>query len=369
MSDRFIPWAEPSLWGNEEAYVVDALRSTWISGGPYVERFERDLASYLGVRHAVAVANGTAALHLAYLALGINPNDEIIVPGFAFMAAANIAVQMRARPTFSDVDPATWCLHAEDVRPLISPRTKAIVTVHTYGNMCAMSELLDLADRHGIPVIEDTAEALGSSMSSRQAGTFGAIGTFSFHATKSLTTGEGGMLVTQSDELADSVRLYRSHGLRRSRHYWHEVPGHNFRLTNLQAALGCAQFENFERMARERQRVVAAYAQHLAGVRGITMQKITSECTPLIWAVAVQLDPASFPHGRDAVMNAMYTAGVETRPGFQPPSQMNYLSSAPLPTSEKLGAWVLSLPTSPTLADQEIERVCGLLAAIRERGV
>jgi perosamine synthetase len=219
------------------------------------------------------VANGTAALHVAYLALGIRAGDEIIVPGFGFLAAANIALHMSARPVFCEVDPRTWCMRAEDIAPLLTARTRAIIAVHTYGNVCNMDGILELAGAHKIPVIEDVAEAFPSRYRNQLAGTMGTIGTFSFQATKTITTGEGGMVTTEESGLHERMVLYRNHGLLRKRHYWHEVPGHNFRLTNLQAALGCAQLERLDAIIVERHRVNDRYRKHLSSLPGIVPQQ------------------------------------------------------------------------------------------------
>lgn len=364
MPIRSIPWAQPTLWGREEEYVVEALRSTWISGGPYVTRLEDSVAAYLGTRHAIAVANGTAALHLVYLAIGVKPGDEIVVSGFGFMAAANLAVQLGAIPIFCDVNPETWCMQADQIRPLLTPATKAIVVVHNYGNVCEMDAILELAGEAGIPVIEDTAEAFGSRLNGRQAGTMGKYGTFSFHATKTISTGEGGLVITDDDDAAALMRLYRSHGLMRRRHYWHEVPGHNFRLTNLQAALGCAQMEFIDAIAKERQRVMASYQANLGGLANITLQKLSEGCAPLIWAVAVRLEPSAFQQGRNEVMLAMQQAGIETRPGFEPPSQMPYFEPARLAVSEELGQWVISLPTYPSLPTADVDQISSVLKSL-----
>jgi perosamine synthetase len=172
------------------------------------------------------------------------------------------------------------------------------------------------------------------------------------------------LVATDDDNAAEVMRLYRSHGLRRHRHYWHEVPGHNFRLTNLQAALGCAQFENFERIVAERRRVFSQYQRCLSEMPGITMQRFTANCEPLVWAVAVRLSAAVYPQGRDIVIEAMASDGIETRPGFQPPNEMPYFARTTLPVSEMLGQWVLSLPTYPTLSNADVERVCDRMAAI-----
>ena len=253
---EIIPWAKPKLWGNEQKYISDALESTWISGGPYVERFERIFAQYSSTPFALATSNGTTALHLAYLALGLGPGDEIIVPGFAFMAAANMALNIGAQPVFADVDADTWCVTAESIEKCITAKTKVIVPIHTYGNVCDMDSILEMGKIFGLPVIEDTAEAFSSRYKGKLAGTMGDLGTYSFQATKTITTGEGGMVTTQNQELNNNMILHRSHGMLRKTFYWHEVPGQNFRLTNLQAAMGVAQFENLDKIIAERKRVL-----------------------------------------------------------------------------------------------------------------
>lgn len=359
-----IPWAEPTLWGREEEYVVDALRSTWISGGPYVERLEADFARYVDAKHVLAVSNGTAALHLAYLAAGVGAGDEVIVPGFAFMAAANMARMVGATPVFADIDPDTWCVTAKTVAPLITERTRAIVPVHTYGNVCELESLLALGQDRGVLVIEDAAEAIGSRWRGRLSGTIAPIGVYSFHATKTITTGEGGAVTTHDDEVASRMRLYRSHGMARTR-YLHEVAGHNFRLTNLQAAIGCAQLEQIDRIVTERSRVWATYGVRLQTVPGTSLQVIGADVDPVMWAVGVRLDPMCFPQGRDAVMEQMTRRGIETRPGFYPASAMPHLyGHQQLPESDALAATVLVLPSSPSIDEAGIDRVCDELASL-----
>lgn len=363
---RFIPWAKPDYWGREQEYVGEALASTWISGGPFVDRFEREFAAFCGGGHALACSNGTSALHMAYLAVGIGPGDEVIVPGFAFLAVANIALQLGAEPVFAEVDPATWCLSAGAVEARISSRTKAIVPVHTYGNVCDMESILELAKRRGIPVVEDTAEAFASRYGGRVAGTMGAIGTFSFQATKTITTGEGGMVITADERLRDAMALYRSHGMLRKVFYWHELAGHNFRLTNMQAALGVAQLERIDTILAERQRVRGLYESLLDAMDGVTRQQVTAKAEPVVWTVAVKLDPRAYPQGRDAVLAHMGEAGIETRPGFYSPRQMPHIyRCSPLPISEEISRSVISLPTYPTLQHEDIERICATLAGLR----
>jgi perosamine synthetase len=360
-----IPWARPVFWGDEQRRVIEALESTWISGGPFVDQLEEGFSSMSGGARALAVSNGTTAIQLAYLALGLQPGDEIIVPGFCFLAAANVAMHVFVRPVFCEVDPKTWCMRAEDIEPVLTEKTKAIVAVHTYGNVCDMGPILALANERGIAVIEDAAEAFPSRYRGQLAGTLGTIGTYSFQATKTITTGEGGMVVTRDDALYERMVLYRSHGLRRKKHYWHEVPGLNFRLTNMQAALGCAQMEKLDRIVAERRRVYAAYRDRLAEMPGVTLQAFRPDVGPVVWAIAVRLDPEIFPQGRDAVLAQMLEAGIELRPGFYSPSQLDYFDCPPLPICDGLAASIVSLPSYPTLTEPEIDHVCSRLAHLR----
>ena len=364
-TEYVIPWAKPEFWGDEQRYVVDALSSQWISGGPFVDRLEAEFARLNGTTHAVATSNGTTALHLAYLAVGIQPGDEIIVPGFAFMAAANIALHLRAVPIFADVDPKSWLITGAEIERRLSPRTRAIVPVHTYGNVCAMDDIMALAAKREIPVIEDAAEAFASSYRGAFAGTLGALGTYSFHATKTITTGEGGMVVTRSDYLKERMHLYRSHGMSNVR-YWHDVAGHNFRLTNIQAALGCAQLAHVDKISAARIRMLANYRRHLDNVDGLVTQHFGPDVEAVPWAVAVKLDPRAFPQGRDEVMREMQAAGIETRPGFYTPTTMKHLyRSEQLPVSDDVSASVVVLPSFCSLSEQQIETICSRLKRMR----
>jgi perosamine synthetase len=360
-----IPWAKPDFWGDEQTYLTEALSSTWISGGPFVERFEREFAGTHEIPFAVSAANGTAAIHMAYLALRIGAGDEIVVPGFGFLAAAHMAVHMGATPVFAEVDPRTWCLTAADVEARLSSRTKAVVAVHTYGNMCDVDGIRAMVANSDIAVIEDAAEALFSRYGGRLAGTGGTLGTFSFQATKTITTGEGGMVVTRDADLHDRLALYRSHGMRRQRYYWHELPGHNFRLTNLQAAMGCAQLRHVETILGERRRVHKQYLAHLAEAPGIVPQWFPPEVDPVLWAMAVKLEPRVYRQGRDVVMEQMRRQQIETRNGFFAPSLMPTYACPALPICEDLSQHVLSLPTFATLSDEDIVYVCDTLKSLR----
>lgn len=360
-----IPWAKPTFGGNEQEYVSEAIASTWISGGRFVDGFEREFGKFVGSRHAVTSSNGTTALHMALLALSVGPGDEVVVPGFAFMAAANVSLHLGAKPVFTDVDPATWCMTARNAEKCLSPRTKAIVPVHTYGNVCAMDEVMTLAKSRSVVVVEDAAEAFGSRYKGRQAGSIAELGTFSFHATKTITTGEGGMVITDSTELRDRMSLFRNHGMSRTR-YWHEVPGHNFRMTNLQAAMGCAQLERMDEFVSERRRIYDSYRRCLSKISGVTMQDFSPDVEPVVWAIAVKLDPRAYPQGRDEVMRRLDEAGIETRNGFYSASMLHHIYDCDrLPICEDLSRQVISLPTYCTLQDSEIEFICSELENVR----
>lgn len=366
MQGKNIPWASPHFWGNEQRYVVEALQSNWISGGDYVERFETDFARFCHVPYAIAASNGTAALHMVYLALNIGPDDEIIVPGFGFMAAANVALHVGAKPVFAEVNADSWCMTAGDVEKCITAKTKAIVPIHTYGNVCDMDPIMELAQGKGLVVIEDAAEAIGSKYKGRMAGAIAPVGTYSFHAIKTITTGEGGAAVTSNAELRDRMKLFRSHGIS-SKRYWHEVAGHNFRLTNMQAALGCAQIEQIDTIIYERDRVYKTYKKMLENMEGVVLQNYSALINPVVWATAVKLDISAFPQGRDAVIDRLTQFGLETRPGFYSANTMPHIyGEIRTPICEDLSKQVLSLPSSPTLTCEEIEYVCASLKSCRK---
>ncbi|MBL4759360.1 MAG: DegT/DnrJ/EryC1/StrS family aminotransferase, partial [Mariprofundaceae bacterium] len=292
--------------------------------------------------------------------------DEIILPGFAFMGAANVAIQMGIKPVFAEVNSDTWCLDPSSLDSLITPKTKAIIPIHTYGNVCRTDEIKEIADTNNLLVIEDCAESLFSKYKGQQSGKIGAISTYSFQATKTITTGEGGLVVTDSDEIADIMMLYRSHGMRRKdKHYWHEIPGHNFRLTNFQAAMGVAQLETKDLICSERQRVYNKYKELLSNVEGLDFQVYEEEVTPVVWAVAMILNEDAFGNSRDEVMALLKEKNIETRPGFFSPEFMELYESPHLPVSAGLTRNVLSLPSFPSLTDAEIEYICEQLIALK----
>lgn len=353
-----IPYARPTQWGRELELVTAAITSNWIGTGPFLTRLEEELAALHRVSSALLVVNGTAALHASYLALGLKPGDEVIFPGFGYMAGANVALQLGLVPVFCDVDRETYCLNAKLIEERITRRTRAVVPIHTYGMVCDMRQILDLASAHRICVIEDAAEALGGSRDGFAAGTRGDVGILSFHAAKTITTGEGGAVLTSSDEIAERVRQFRSHGSLRQR-YFHDFPGHNFRMSNLHAAVGLAQLEGWESIIRERSRVVNLYREKLNSVCGVRLQAYESSVSPVVWAVAAELDLAD-DESASTVVNLLRERGVETRNGFHSATEHSIYGPmrAPIPTSNHLARTVISLPTYPGLTNENIDRVC-----------
>jgi perosamine synthetase len=365
MNEKFIPWAEPRFWGNEKKYVNEALDSSWISQGAFVDQLETSFSSIVGTQHSLAVSNGPAALHLAYLACGVRPGDEVIVPAFGFLAAANVAINMGAKPIFCEVNRSTWCIEESEIKKLITSKTKAIVVIHTYGNVCDMDPITELGLTFDIPIIEDAAEAFGSRYKGKMAGSLGTIGTYSFQVTKAISTGEGGIVVCNDERLVSEMTLYRSHGLaRKTKHYWHEVPGHNFRLTNLQAALGVAQLEHYSEILQARREIYNSYRREMIDMPGITWQHIDSNIDAIIWAVAIRLDPEFYPRGRDQVLRDMLDLGVELRPGFYSPAQLQWYECSALPISDKIAEQIISLPSSPTLTSLDITRIVSDLRSV-----
>jgi perosamine synthetase len=359
-AQELIPVYRPDLSGNERRYVLECIDSSWISSiGVFIPRFEQAMAEATGARHAFGVCNGTVALHLALHCLGIGPGDEVIVPTFTYIASVNTIAQTGATPVLAECRAADWLLDPADVERRITPRTKAILPVHLYGAACDMHALRRIADAHGLAIIEDCAEALGTRLAGRHVGTFGEIGTFSFFGNKTVTTGEGGMVVTNDDALAGRLRMAKGQGQSLTRRYWHEVMGFNYRMTNIQAAIGLAQVERVTAILARKRAIAALYRARLAGLP-VTFQRLGNEVASSDWLVSLLLPPGT---DRDRLMGEMAEAGVETRPVFYCAHQMPVHRSAEhFPVAEDIAARGISLPSYPALTDADIARVADTLA-------
>src|SRR4051812_12071262 len=304
--------ARPHLTHHEFRAVIDAFISSWISSkGPYVEKFEDDFSSFVGSGHGVAVSNGTVALHLALVALGIGQGDEVIVPDLTFAATINAVLYCGATPVIVDVDERIWCLSLAGIEQACTPRTRAIIPVHLYGRPAEIGPISAFAARHGIAVVEDCAEAHGARYAGRPVGKFGDISCFSFYANKIVTTGEGGMCLTDSEELADALRLLRDHGMSRERSYWHERVGFNYRLTNLQASLGHAQLARMHDTLKRNREIAEIYRVALQGIPGVRFPPdMDGLYSPVVWLASV-LVPAE---RRAQLLEAAAQADIEMRP-------------------------------------------------------
>ena len=360
----FIPVYTPSLDGREEQYLVDAVRSGWISSlGQYVTRFEEQFALFCGVEHAVSVTNGTVALHLALHALGIGPGDEVIVPSLTFVASANAVRYTGAVPVFADVDPETWCIDVEDAARLVTPRTKAIMPVHLYGHPADMPAVNTLAAAYNLHVIEDAAEAHGATVAGRTVGGIGRIGSFSFYANKIITTGEGGMLTTNDGALAARCRMLRDHAMPPQKRYWHEEVGFNYRMTNLQAAVGVAQLERVGEFIRRKRHIAELYSAHLNDLPGVQLPAQRQGCTNVYWMYSILVQPP-YALSRDELIASLRTRGIDSRPFFHPLDTLpHYHSGQVRPVAEHLSLCGINLPSFPSLTDEQVAYVA---ATIRE---
>lgn len=359
-----IPWCKPRYWGNEKQYANEALNSMWISGGPYVDKLEKKFADIHQTDYALTTSNGTTALQLALLGLDIKNGDEVIVPGFGFAAAANMVIAVGAKPVFVDVDKETFLLSPQKTKEAITSATRAILPIHSYGNVCNMNQLLDVAKSKGIFMVEDVAEATFSKWQGKFAGTYSDISAFSLHATKTITTGEGGMVLARRQDLKEKMALIKSHGMS-GKKYWHVCHAYNFRMTNLQAAVGVAQLEKVADIIKERARVYSLYQKYLAKVDGLKMQKIESEVTAVIWALPVVLQPGVFKFDRDEIMARLAGVGIETRPGFYTFEQMKLYESHFLENSDFLAKNIICLPFFTDLEEKEIQYITQEIAKLK----
>jgi len=334
------------------------------SQGRFVDQFETEFSAACGMRHGVATANGTCALHLALEALEVGPGDEVIVPSLTFIATANTVMHAGATPVFADVDPGTLCLSAKTIEPLITPKSKAIVPVHLMGQPCDMPEICHLARRHSLYVIEDAAEAHGAEVEGRRVGSFGDINCFSFYANKIITTGEGGMCVTNDATLNDRMRVLRGHGMDPNRKYWHNMIGYNYRMTNLQAALGVAQLPHLDEWIKKRRWIFSRYHERLASLDDALyfLEEPRGTRSACWMSLAMLRDPDS----RDPLMEYLGGQGIEARPLFWPVHHMPPYRAGkriPLPITEDLSRRGVMLPSHIKLTEADLIVICDSIAA------
>jgi perosamine synthetase len=346
-----IPISAPLLGDEEKKAVLETIESGQLAQGKRVKAFEEGFAAVCGVKHAIATSSGTTALHTTVLAHGIGPGDEVITTPFTFIASANAAIFAGARPVFVDIDERTYNMDPGRIEAAISPRTKAILPVHLFGNPCDMEAIMDIAAKHGLVVIEDACQAHGATVGGRKVGSFG-TGCFSFYPTKNITTAEGGIITTNDDEVADRARLIRSHGQRER--YYHEMIGYNFRMTEIQAAIGLVQLGKLEQFNAARR----AHAEYLtARLKGVIAPTATPGCRHVYHQYTIRV-----PDDRDALAEHLRERGIGTMIYYPVPvhkqvayQRLGYQDH--LPVAERASREVLSLPVHPALTREELDRI------------
>jgi perosamine synthetase len=365
-----IPVCEPYLIGREAEYVNACLKDNWISSrGPYIDQFEARFAEYCGCRFGITTTSGTTALHLTLAALSIGPGDEVIVPTFTMASTVFAIVYLGATPVLVDSDPETWTIDVSRIEDKITKRTRAIMPVHIYGHACDMDPVLDTAERHNLIVIEDAAEAHGAEYKGRRLGGLGHVSCFSFYANKIVTTGEGGMVVTSDEVVAERARALRDLGFSREKRFLHESVGFNYRMTNLQAAIGLAQLENIERFVGMRRRNAALYNSHLAGLPGLVLPPEKPWAKNVYWMYGILLTDAA-PLTRDELRDRLSGYGIETRTFFLGMHQQPALRERGLflneefPVANGLARQGLYLPSGTGLTEFEVGYVCHTIRTI-----
>ena len=375
-----IPVAGPSITDKEVEYVTDAARNAWYEGAyGYINRFEAAFADYLGVDHAISLPSGTGGIHLGLAAMDVGPGDEVIVPDITWIASASPILWLGATPVFADVDPVSWCLSPESFEECITPRTKAVIPVDLYGNMPQMGAIREIADRHDIGVIEDAAEAIGARFDGTLAGALGDIGVFSFHGSKTMTTGEGGMLVTSDAELYRRCILLRDHGrdpseTRKAKKYWNLEIGYKYLMSPVLAALGLAQIERIDELVENKIRIFEWYRSRLGDSELLTLNEETPRTMSSYWLVNAILNPER-GLDKDAVMEALDAEGVDTRPYFDPLSELPAFRELPEAqvarernrVAYSLAPYGIGLPSAHILTEDDVDYVCTTLLRILER--
>ena len=351
------PVAVPNLCGNELKYLTDAFLSTWISStGSYIDRFEDAFSSYSDCKYGVTMSNGTVSLHAALIALGIGDGDEVIVPDLTFAATINAVLHANATPVIVDIEEDSWCINPKEIRKAITSKTKAIIPVHLYGQVCDMDSIMSLSRQYNLKVIEDCAQAHGATFKGKKVGIFGDIGCFSFYGNKVITTGEGGMCVTNSIQLNDKLRLLRDHGMSKTKRYYHEIIGYNYRMTNLQAAIGLAQLERIDKIHKNRFLYEKFYRKSILKNK-FQFQKSLKNRGRITWLVCLLVDENT---DRDRVIKTLEQNGIDARSFFYPLSDMDIYkkySHSNNPVAKKMSSHGINLPTYESLKSIEEIRI------------
>jgi perosamine synthetase len=366
MADR-IPVAGPWITEKEIEYVDDAVRNAWYSSANmYHTRFETAFAEYVGRQYAIALPSCTSAIHLSLLALDLTSEHEVIVPDITWIATAAPISYMGAAPVFADIDPDSWCISAESFEQNISPNTRAVIVVDLYGSLPDMGPILEIANHHGIAVIEDAAQSIGAEYGGRKAGSFGLASTFSFHGTKTLTTGEGGMFLTDDGSVYERCQYLRDHGTEPGdKRFWNTEIAHKYKMSSMQAALGLAQLERVEELIERKRQIFSWYQEQLGDVEGVVLNSEPTGVTSTFWMVTAVVDP-SFEIRKEEIMQAMSDRGIDTRPFFYPLSSLPAYSEFPQSlvaqeqntNSYAISSYGVNLPSGFNMTQENVFFVC-----------
>jgi perosamine synthetase len=364
--------SKPVLAGRESEFVLDALQSGWISStGPYVDRFEKAFAERIQVDECISVCNGTAALHLACLAMQLKPGDEVVVPSLTYVATANVVAYCGATPVLADSDMTTWNLTAATVAAAITPKTVGVIAVHLYGFPCPMPEISALCRERGLWLIEDCAESIGASIRGRPTGGFGDAAAFSFYGNKTISTGEGGMLAVSDERRRAHARMLRGQGMDPNVRYWHPIIGYNYRMTNVAAAIGCGQLEQYDLHLGERRRIANAYVRCLQGLEAsniVALPPRMNEFESSSWLFSLVLKSGGAARRQAIMAHLEREGGIETRPFFVPMHRLPmYGADRPLPNADFLGDHGMNLPTYTGLTDQDVEEISAAICDAVQR--
>jgi perosamine synthetase len=355
---RFIPISQPSIGEKEIAYVTDAVSSGWVSSiGKYIEKFEETFAEYCNVKFALATSNGTTGLHLALLGHGISAGDEVILPDLTFVATANAVTYVGATPVMVDVDKDTLCICPDAIRKAITPKTRAIIPVHLYGHSADMIKINEIAKEFNLVVIEDAAEAHGAVLNGQKVGSFGNCGVFSFYGNKIITSGEGGMITTNDEVLYLNVKRLRDHAMNPNKRYWHDEIGYNYRMTNLQAALGVAQLERIDTFIEKRREVMAWYKELLGTYSQLKLNYESPEAESVYWMICLEVQGLT-EETRDHFMITLRARNVDSRPYFYPLSDMPMFLQASTPMTHKIYPTGINLPSFYDITHEDVIYVC-----------
>ena len=361
---NFIPISQPSITEKEIAYVTDAIQSGWVSSlGRYIDLFETKFSQYCGTQYALTTSNGTTALHLALVSLGIKAGDEVIIPDLTFIATANAVKYTGATVVLVDIEETTLCINPKAIESAITKKTKAIIPVHLYGHPANMLEINELAKQYNLFVIEDAAEAHGAEINGKKVGGFGDCAIFSFYGNKIMTSGEGGMITTNNKALYEKMKYLRDHAMSQEKRYWHTEIGFNYRMTNLQAALGLAQLERIDDLINKKTEIFAWYNKALVNITKLQLNRTVDWAKNIYWMICIEIEGYDEVK-RNLLMKKLKEKGIDSRPYFYPISDMPMYKKEKTPITHHIYQKGIYLPSYIGLTEKEVQSICHALVEI-----